>query len=73
MKTLKSFVAGCYSEVALQELASEKGKEKTAATEDAGNTEEKAGEGAEAVTPAPPPPYHAGLGARFKFPGDPRK
>lgn len=75
MKTLKTFVAGCYSEVLLQEAASEKGKEK-GAIEDAGaNTEEKPSEGAEATTttPAPPPPYHAGLGARFRFPGDPRK
>lgn len=31
------------------------------------------GEGAESDDVPPAPPYHSGLGSRFKFPGDPRK
>ncbi|CEH13226.1 tbc-domain-containing protein [Ceraceosorus bombacis] len=97
MKNVKSFSAGCYSEVLLSEdknATDEKNKAEGStanatadADADASVTEKdsitqatsEAVDGDSAVVPAPsgdlppPPPYHAGLGSQFKFPGDPRK
>lgn len=86
MKTLKPFVSTCYSEVLLGETslssvpkAKEENspeKEGEASKEDKGKGKEKEvegneGEGDEGLPPKPD--YEAGLGARFKFPGDARK
>jgi hypothetical protein len=83
MKTLKNFAGGCYSEVLIQEaLSANEEKPGGSAVAEGSTPGEKEKESAElaekepqdlidALPPAPP--YHAGLGARFKFPGDPRK
>lgn len=80
MKTLKSFANGCYSETLLQETAEDSKAAGTSASAEASTPaeKEKNKDGneiepklIEALPPAPS--YHAGLGARFKFPGDPRK
>jgi len=86
MKTLKTFAGGCYSEVLLQEalnddkvsgaLAPATAEGSTPGEKDKEAVEVEAGEKErqdliDALPPAPP--YHAGLGVRFKFPGDPRK
>lgn len=109
MKTLKPFVASCFSEYVLNpELdPAYKGKESTAGADDADETkagtandadqsssaattkEDDVGEAAgkkegpsqggtksepsDAALSYTPPPYHAGLGHRFKYPGDARK
>lgn len=73
MKTLKTFAAGCYSEVLLQEAVNDKtaGMAPKETGEKDGAGEKEAEELIDALPPAPS--YHAGLGARFKYPGDPRK
>jgi len=81
MKTLKVFANGCYSETLIQESLEESKVAGPSAAIEPSNAEkdkEKDKEGAEAdsslIDALPPaPPYHAGLGARFKYPGDPRK
>lgn len=83
MKKLKPFVGSCYSEFVLNPDLdpSNKGKEAvTDATTQETPTEEKTAEAAASVMEeqnggesSVPPPYHAGLGARFKYPGDARK
>lgn len=85
MKTLKAFANGCYSETLLLEAAEEsKAGGSSAAAEGSTPSQEKKKEDlleldtgekeATLVDALPPaPPYHAGLGARYKFPGDPRK
>lgn len=83
MKLLKSFAAACFSEMLLQE-SFEDGKRGNA-NSSAREAESTAGslldkdptldkDQKELIdAPPPPPDYHAGLGARFKYPGDPRK
>lgn len=81
MKTLKVFANGCYSETLIQEtLEDSKAAGSSAVIEPATaeKDQKKDKEGAEAdpslIDALPPAPsYHAGLGARFKYPGDPRK
>lgn len=85
MKTLKSFASGCCSETLLQETLSDgKGEAATSAKADEsgpsgakekeGDVDETENKLLDLVDTLPPaPPYHAGLGARFKYPGDPRK
>ncbi|MCO5585349.1 hypothetical protein L7F22_039282 [Adiantum nelumboides] len=78
MKTLKAFAAGCYSEILLQEAINDKtagnptGKEASEKQAGASTPGEKEQEDLIDALP-PQPDYHAGLGARFKYPGDPRK
>ncbi|CAO1624045.1 unnamed protein product [Parajaminaea phylloscopi] len=69
MKQLKPFVAKCFSEVVLNPELSVPDQEET---REAGPSDS---EKQTADDPAlnTPPPYHAGLGARFKYPGDARK
>lgn len=76
MKALKGFAAGCYSEVMLQEATSSTTDKKAEGT--TGDEKEKSvaveKETEDLIDALPPAPdYHAGLGARFKYPGDPRK
>ncbi|UZJ52900.1 hypothetical protein CBS101457_002220 [Exobasidium rhododendri] len=81
MKTLKSFAGGCYSEVLLQEALNDDklgvsvvGEGSTPGEREKEAADIGAMEPQDLVDALPPaPPYHAGLGARFKFPGDPRK
>ncbi|KAL9932404.1 hypothetical protein V8E36_008521 [Tilletia maclaganii] len=79
MKTLKHFVDSCYSEWIIKSLHADEGKGKGAAGDDKGRVE------LDQDVDGPGEPlifaddgqatgkFHAGLGVRFKFPGDSRK
>lgn len=87
MKTLKPFVSTCYSEVLLGETSLSSttknvtDKEKAAiSVEGEGKGKEKAEDEKKGIEDQvgedglpPQPEYEAGLGARFKFPGDSKK
>lgn len=80
MKQLKPFVASCYSEIFLNP---DLDATKCIATDEAGLSDEVDTKAPDEKAPptssdsasvlTAPPSYHAGLGARFKYPGDARK
>lgn len=59
MKSVKSFVKSCYSEVLVMTAENEEKDGAAAKAEDGGPANESI--------------YHGGLGLKFKFPGDPKK
>jgi len=65
MKILKAFVKTCYSETLVASPASMSASMIKEQDQDEGK-DPKAADGNQ-------PTYHAGLGHRFKFPGDPKK
>lgn len=77
MKSLKGFAAGCFSEVLLRDSLDPTSKTESTFHDDSVTQEIKSVDEKDQKelieAPPPPPEYHAGLGARFKYPGDPRK
>lgn len=87
MKQLKPFASSCYSEYVLNPELDPTNKAKEATSGEDATEEVKAEDAPASSSPAPttqvqpnseastsaPPPYHAGLGATFKYPGDARK
>jgi len=65
MKALKAFVKTCYSE----SLAATPSSMSASMIKEQDQDENKDSKAADGDQPA----YHAGLGHRFKFPGDPKK
>lgn len=82
MRKLKPFTAGCYSEYVLNPSLDPANADKAKEAGEGSDVPEKEAWADAATTSAAAsssssssstPPYHAGLGARFKYPGDARK